>query len=104
MRRITPDEVKAAYEKTGLKPGRGCYADPYTNVACGLGVMARAEGGNRWWAWIDESTQDNRSYHYGFVNGFDGLPIHIDLKDSMADAELGHQDGQAAAAAVFQES
>jgi hypothetical protein len=104
MRRITPEEVKAAYEKTGLKPFRGSYMRTGTGEACGIGVKAFAESGEKWWDWVDRHTRDNKAYHYGFVGGFDGSGLGPNKEDDPADYELGRLDGEAAAAAVFQET
>jgi hypothetical protein len=113
MRRITPEEVKAAYDKTGLKPDRGAYRrydespEQRPFAACGLGVVATAEQGEKWWDWIESHSgnygTEANSYHYGFVAGFDGqrqsrLGYDVDAYD------LGYLDGKAAAAAVLQET
>lgn len=99
-RRITPEQVKAAYEKTGLKPARGGWY-PQEGCACGLGAMLAEIDGEVWRPRL-VSTVASRlgvelDYLNGFVRGFDGrdgkLFGHLE--------PLGHTDGQAAAALVF---
>lgn len=78
MNRITPEEVLAAYEKTGLKPGRFLYKDNY--LKCGCPVTALAESIGCTYEPSDEGLflarfarerELNISYLNGFINGVD---------------------------------
>jgi len=75
MRRITPEEVLKAYEKTGLKPMQGEYFSG--ECACGLGAIVR------FWNPEKRANDDNVAdmlekngirdlYRIGFYLGFDG--------------------------------
>ena len=48
MNRITLEEVKAAYEKTGVKPRRSrmFFEDNHQIYCCGAGVIAYKDIGN----------------------------------------------------------
>jgi hypothetical protein len=100
VRRITVDEVKAAYEKTGLKPTRGEYI--YGRFcACAMGALAVANGvpcdydAARSWAF----SQYGADYCNAFANGFDSKsPWGCDEVH-----EAGQADGELVAAAIFGE-
>jgi hypothetical protein len=114
MRRITPEEVKAAYEQRPLKPRRRCYWNPLGDgvvEACGAGAVAVADGccagPTQIDAWLAQTFGSD--YRYGFVNGFDGESPESFLRLCPTAAptvrgKQGYLDGKAAAAAVFQET
>jgi hypothetical protein len=104
VRRITPDEVKAAYEATGLTPRGGEYVGE--GCACGLGVLLVAALGDKVLGMGDVRIERRipgtlgigMGYLYGFVNGFDGEPFSISSPTKYHVA--GYEDGAAARAAV----
>jgi hypothetical protein len=113
--RITPEQVVAAYQATGLKPARtglGWFTED--GCACGAAALIRAriEGFcNPYWPFPMAAAclGVSRPYLGGFVHGFDGIPFE-DLDDpddpAAGNADLdvvrrGYRDGAAAAAAVF---
>lgn len=103
MRRITVEEVLEAYRVTGMKPSKGTYCIGLDSNPCGcaMGALAIAAGicpgmalvGN----WSIE--QFGQPYSDAFEDGFDGKVRRFTNKR----AKQGYADGQAAAAAVFQE-
>ena len=104
MRRITPEEVLKAYEKTGLKPMQGDYFSK-DGCACGLGAIAKKQGLIEYTAIgsvccygtsINLISVYGESYHNGFANGFD------DLGSDDLDRDLAQcfEDGMAAWEAV----
>lgn len=111
MERITPEQVKAAYEKTGMKPARCSmlwWKKDGAPCGCGLGALFVASHGGldafrdvvlmpalRPWA----QERWGAKYVYGFIVGFDdnGLPCNDARKRE------GRADGRAAAALVFSE-
>lgn len=110
MKRIKPEEVKAAYKATGLRPER-CRAystvDPDGPCACGVGAFAfRMHGGMGKDFWLTSFAMEllmndgySATYLSGFVDGFDGRNRHW----CDADERMGAIDGAAAAALVFGE-
>jgi hypothetical protein len=98
MKRITPQEVLEAYEKTGLKPMQGDYY-PQEGCACGMGAIATSNG------YIDTGLEPFYSklfrkygtkYHDGFTHGFDGGTVVMNNENFIK----GHTDGKAAWEAV----
>jgi hypothetical protein len=89
IKRITPEEVLEAYEKTGLKP-KQCSFRIRDGKCCAVTVLVKAAGFNS-----SEELREERAfseeYFWGFVFGFDGRTGH-DPK--------GGKDGQAAWEAV----
>lgn len=113
MKRITPEEVKAAYEATGLTPERSSYLstlpDGKTKCACGMGAWAIANGApdsltslamNKWLG----SHGINDDYRLGFVRGFDSLSFKSFLHRDHDKIQTGYADGKAAAALIFAEA
>lgn len=101
QKRITVEEVKAAYELTGFKPERHLYVDLIERCACGIGVVAIAGGVVADSAVIDRFGTDTYGCEYvcDFIKGFDG-----EEWDGKTGHEMdGYKDGQACAAAVFNE-
>lgn len=95
MKRITPQEVLEAFEKTGLKPMQGDYY-PFAGCACALGAIASSQG-------IEGSLYHQFSIIYGdyqdaFTDGFDGR--RKPLGGLCESDELAYQDGLAAWEAV----
>jgi hypothetical protein len=99
--RITPDMVKAAYEKTGLKPARsGCLIGK--TMACGAGVIAYqamvAAGEQPADSEVVRRKAEElcgEAYIRAFISGFDGW-------ERCGENQTGFTDGRACAAAVFQ--
>ena len=96
MRRITPAEVKAAYEKTGLDPLR-FLTGPVSNCGCPIAALwvAAGEPDHDPMSWAKE--QYGFRYTNGFVAGVDDVVYGRWLD------KTGYTDGQAVAAAVFGE-
>lgn len=100
MRRITVDEVKEAYAKTGLKPVRDTkeYLEcVHLNKGCPVDALLVSAGGREE---CDHSTiakrlRVNASYLCCFVRGVDGSGFSTRTK--------GYADGRAVAAAIFGE-
>ena len=107
-RRITPDEVEAAYSETGLKPARTGHEFLHdvrdgSTCACGLGAVYCRETGDRQSPapWHVRQVLRLGSYYLcGYGSGFEGNPPN---PVATAESELGYADGQAAAARVFGE-
>ena len=100
LKRITVEEVKAAYAKTGITPERGMWCNGMGTCACGLCVLFLADGGIPGRAFsqaIYPRLGIEHDYGSGFIVGFDGEG----LEDENAIMRLGYLDGQACAAAVF---
>lgn len=108
-RRITADEVAAAYRETGLEPMRGAYFDHVCgrpHQACGLGVLYFKSAGLK----AGDSTEGMpfsasdigivSVYEYAFADGFDGKIC----EDDTPLAILGYRDGTAAALRIFAEA
>jgi hypothetical protein len=100
MKRITPEEVVAAYKETGLKPEQGItLAD---GCACGLGVIYAQKFGV-----LEADSYDvfnalerdlSPAYIYGFIAGFDGIDYTtIGLREGES---IGYEDGRACWKAV----
>jgi len=106
MNRITPEQVKAAYEKTGLTPTRGeFFYLPDGNVvsgACGLGVLAYEKSGGIPEDRINGILGIEVDYSVGFAVGFDGQPDPYSIYSPENDDEFraGLEDGDASARAV----
>ncbi len=113
QKRITVEEVKAAYAKTGAVPTRRSYYGKYgfdSNEAvehcCGIGVLAIAGGLDpaiesiRCWA----TEKYGHYYRCGFEYGFDGdyISNYEGLNfQQQGQYDLGYAAGVACAAAVF---
>lgn len=100
MRRITVDEVKAAYEKTGLKPCTGRFGDGYS---CGCPIMAivKSESGIVP-AFLRYEANDmfGAGYTCGFMRGVDGMSNQSIWCDMRKYAD-GYADGLAVRQAIF---
>lgn len=112
INRITPDQVKAAYESTGLKPEQCIWIDTSAgrNCACGLSTVYVSK--------FDQETLETKvstadgyfpvvighglelDYHYvdGFTCGFDGASSLLDRVHERF--KQGYEDGVAAWEAV----
>lgn len=82
MRRVTSEQVLAAYQATGLRPRRHLTCDARDGLACPIGVLAyqawdgRTVGGPRM---VEEARQVlglSHGYTMGFVDAVDGRPRH----------------------------
>lgn len=115
-KRITVEEVKAAFEKTKLKPKQGFYfqretsADTSPKCACGMGVLylAQTEMDFDEAAQLDDEGSDinlyfteryGADYRVGFAHGFDSGHRHSSLAHS-PEYQQGYEDGDAARAAM----
>lgn len=104
-RRITVEEVRAAYRKTGLRPWRGAFHYEDEKCACALGAVFFATGGKRkgmlalYAEEVTEHLKLDEFYQAGFIKGFDNQRAIGDEPYYL----LGYTDGQACAAAVFGE-
>jgi hypothetical protein len=107
VKRITPDEVKAAYAKTGIKPERGGYfSSKKGRPACGCGIAAlyiancglTSNPELDLWDWCEPLF--GRHYSQGFTIGFDGGPRWLYGRIDGEEFEAGIEDGNAAAIAV----
>jgi hypothetical protein len=79
MNRITVEQVKDAYAKTGLKVLNQQYSDPVHNAACPLSVCAMAADGDEFPGEEDviETLALHPNYVQGFVEGFDSDSLRI---------------------------
>lgn len=97
VRRINPDELRAAYEKIGATPKRGPYYDRDRKEGNGVGVYAVAVLGHPggrvgMYRTAMAIAGFDREYVKGYDDGFDGLDAAPDLPAAYA---LGHADGRA---------
>jgi hypothetical protein len=103
VKRVSVEEVKAAYAATGMRPYRGSYCSSLDGQLCGCGLGAvffkekhYSPGGT---CDVHKALKLDYEYIGGFVGGFDG--------DSPEECEggeyelAGYADGKAAAEAVF---
>ncbi len=104
MKRITPEEVVAAYQKTGLKPNASTFLNPKGTCGCGIGALClaetdRLENGVSVLDWGAE--QFGHEYEGGFSDGFclEGIALEY-VPCRYAE---GYADGRAAAEAVEKE-
>lgn len=113
QKRITPQMVKEAYQKTGLKPVRGQWTAFEDGRQCGCGLTALLCSSGFSFQRVDEFTNEkalpieyaadrlllDRNYATGFVGGFDGkLKSWYTIEE-----EPGYLDGAEVAAAIFGE-
>jgi hypothetical protein len=104
MRRITPDEVKAAYERTGIVPATCCWYGLKGGSACGCALTAMCIDAGHVSITLTESkmnyVQDalglDPHYTRGFLFGFDG----VNVNDCQGAVNIGHEDGVACAEAM----
>ncbi|WP_010271408.1 hypothetical protein [Paenibacillus senegalensis] len=108
INRIAPEQVKEAYEKTGLKPMQNGWFEISTKCACGLSAVLAAEKGIEW---LESQFRLRRSRSYiaserlnllpsyvtGFTSGFDG---GVFFHSEGGTSALGYEDGKAAWEAV----
>lgn len=95
MKRISVDEVLAAYKATGLKPARG-FGKPNTlGMCCAIGALycSGRKKVTSVYEWADR--RFGRQYASDFIDGFDTLDGNRKYRSR------GFRDGRAAAAAVF---
>jgi hypothetical protein len=108
MKRITPEQVLAAYKQTGATPSTGefYYRGKSGRVrCCGAGVVLLADGfTNRDRFAKEADLRYGRDYMSGFWRGFDGISSDEPAWCHPTDNEeftTGLADGLAAAQAVF---
>lgn len=108
MNRITPEEVVAAYAKTGLVPVRARWAAyDEKRRPCGCAITALLVAAGNDFGCIEADTEYeptlglNADYEDGFVIGFDTIGEAKSPLDN--DWQQGFHDGRSCAAAVFGE-
>lgn len=100
--RVTPAQVLAAYEKTGMLPTRGAMHVVIGDqvCGCGLGAMFVAEFGRS--PYIDDQGEQvglrYNAYLEAFIDGFDARYQFASLNPI---AVVGKIDGRDCARAVF---
>jgi hypothetical protein len=108
--RITPEQVKEAYDKTELKPMQGEFF-PAEGCACGLGAIFAQKFGKPV-SLIEDGDVIHKledlfpeGYRLGFVHGFDGRePSFKDNKVINETYNLGYEDGRASFEAVKEDA
>jgi hypothetical protein len=105
MKRITPEEVVAAYKETGLKPVTDDFGDERSKCGCALTALA----------YKNNPTVELHTILYDFADGedFSVLPYDVqyikdfisgfDRSSSLHKNTQGYQDGSAARHAVSKE-
>lgn len=115
-RRILPDRLKAAYERTKVRPAQDCYLeyadDGATLCGCGIAVALmdlRPDLDLRGLdsAQIEALADDEFGSEYvaGFTNAYDAYDFDCNLPDlvSHPDYKQGYLDGEACRIAIFAE-
>ena len=99
MKRITPEDVVDAYQKTGFTPCFGHFLSEDGKSGCGITVVLAAEGRPIALGRIGEEAMKTMSNSYidGFWNGFDGF----NQTHGPEERVQGNADGLAARAAVL---
>jgi hypothetical protein len=104
--RVTPEQVLAAYEATGLVAVRARYTDVTDDgklCACGLSAVYIHQSGDEGYNTLRYGSEDDlitgklnvtQKYLNSFIDGFDGM-----TKSSPADPQA-YEDGKAAWEAV----
>lgn len=105
MKRISVDEVRAAYAVTGLEPVRntGLYLDHLSSgQGCPVDALFRhrSKRTSASAAFIADVLGVSEDYLYGFVCGVDATDQVI----SGTDVACGYADGRAVANAIFGEA
>lgn len=106
LKRIAPDDVLDAYDRTGLKPERGVFFRGCS--ACAMSAYAAANLMTPSSIAPDACmimrvmVKDgfSRNYLGGFMEGFDGDPFRKRWPWTPAERFAGYDDGKAAWAAV----
>jgi hypothetical protein len=103
MKRITVQDVRRAYEVTGLKPTNCDWGD---GVKCGCPLTAVLVGSGLNPDFIEVHAcklYDNEAYYQGFVNAIDGdvFGCTVEEDDAYDKYESGWNDGRAVRAAIF---
>jgi hypothetical protein len=108
MNRITPEQVVAAYRKTGLTPERTGEAWFSLDGKCGCGATAVMKARNPDFCNSVLSFKDalgllevSGEYLRGFIHGFDGLAPRV--KD-LPEYDQGYQDGVDSCRSAFKEA
>ena len=96
QKRISPEEVVAAYEAKGLTPIQGETLDLLDKCACGIGALYAREQREIAWPMIWAESIYSADYAEGFACGFDNY-APMELGDRY---QQGHADGRAAWDAV----
>ena len=101
-KRITPEEVVAAYKKTGLRPGRYDII-PHKGFCCGLGAVTIAsdgDGGLFGYSFVE--AEYGSEYVSGFLLGFDAVSPYRVVGDDPR-RQQGFDDGWAAQKRAYEE-
>jgi len=121
MRRITVEEIKEAYKKTGIKPMRKAFAERRCEEKCGCALTALACSVTSFEFIESLVSADNeldlvyrpvvervaarlglnKDYAVGFIGGFDSLPRGWYLQ--YPTELVGYDDGNLVALAIFAE-
>jgi hypothetical protein len=106
FKRITPEQVKEAYNITELKPMQGAFF-PAEDCACGLGAIFAQKFGKP-----ESQIEDGdvigkledlfpEGYRLGFVHGFDEMKSSFKYNKVISETyNLGYEDGKASFEAV----
>ncbi len=100
--KITPQEVKTAYEVTGLKPCRGDFYRPSDGAVCGLtavcrlGSLAVPED----YLAVARMLHVDSGYVAGWIAGWDDDGFNVDRAGDVLFRQ-GFADGKATAALIF---
>ena len=111
MNRITPEDVKAAYEKTGLKPIIKRWYNAKENCGCAFSAMVKAKTDRdltemlklHHWnrvSFVSRLLDLDKDYVDGFINGFDNRsPLTVGNYDVPKGEcfQIGCKDGRIAA-------
>lgn len=104
MKRITPDEVVAAYKATGLKP-ETYSVKPCDSRVCAAGVLDVQHGHSRAYDYLQKRA--GKFYTMGVFSGFDGATLEMALdglgEECRHDVECGFHDGVAIREACIKE-
>lgn len=102
MNRITPEQVKAAYECRNLKPAP-YQTNPTYGECCALGAMVQAKKPGARINYTYEAArilEITDSYAQNFMTGFDGGMVRPQDVPELGRYSQGHVDGYNAAQAV----
>lgn len=111
QKRITPEQVKAAYKSCGMEPIRHDFYEPAISccpaLGCGIAAVVidscDAPDGEEWDAFtIDVAASQiyGDGYTAGFVCGFDNYELES-FDGQSPGFGIGYADGKAAAKSVF---
>jgi hypothetical protein len=103
IKRITPEEVIAAYKATGLKPFKKDWFSDDLTCGCAIGAIAASRGIRNLPALRTDAGRIlgyHGTYIVGFTCGFEGMK-RGKFQQGLIELVVGWDDGETAAAAVF---